>query len=361
MNGLKMLDCKKVRKGFSLIELLVAIVIIGVLISLTIPAVQAARESARRLQCANNLKQLGLAMQQYADVNKAQLPVGAKGINRCTWNHFILPFLEQNARYEQLCFDSRVSYYSCGTSRSGKVYDNVQAFSVKSGKLSCYTCPSDSETVWTTSVDSFYKLNYVACAGATALFPTNGKGWGGVGPQTASKNWHIDDYDGPEGRVTHQGACFGVICGGNDDYQQNPPVIRNYDTSTGGNVSLAKISDGLSNTLLLSEQLQGFDNDSRGQTFRGCGAFFTAYSAPNSKTPDVIEFAGNCENIDYANLPCESGANTDVPFRLAARSRHFNGVNAVLCDGSVKFVSDAIDLDNWRALSSTKSGKSVSL
>lgn len=348
-------------RAFTLIELLVVIAIIGVLIALMIPAVQAAREAARRLQCTNNLKQIALAMHHYADANKRVLPVGAKGVNFCTWNHFLFPFLEQNARYEMLSFDAGHRYNDKGTTESGKEFNNIAAFTDETGKLNCYLCPSDAATTWTSGDITFNKLNYAVCGGATALYPTNAKGWEGSGPQTATKHWWIDDYTGVDGNVKHQGACFGVIRGGRDDYGVTPPVLRNYDLTSGGNIALSEITDGLSNTLLVSELLQGFNNDSRGLTFRGGSAFFTAYTTPNSKTADITDIAvASCENIPYANLPCVIGSSVVDPFRLTARSRHRGGVNAALADGSVHFFSDGIDVENWRNLSSTKSGKPVS-
>lgn len=347
-------------RGFTIVELLVVIGIIGLMIAMLLPAVQAAREAARRMECLNNMKQVALAMHSYADLNQAQLPVGSKGVNYCTWNHFLLPFLEQNNRYQMLNFGAGLMYSDAGEFE-GKTYNNKAAFVAETGRLNCYTCPSDVETDWINSEGTWPKLNYVACAGATALYPTNAKGWDGDGIQSSIKHWWINQYTGVAGTVEHNGACFGVIRGGTNYYDVNPPVLRNYDLATGGNISLSEITDGLSNTLLLSEGLQGFDNDCRGLTFRGAGAFFTAYCGPNSKNGDITESGiGECVSVDYANLPCEMGNSTLEPFRLAARSRHRNGVNAALADGSVRFFSDSVDIQTWRDLSSTHDGRAVS-
>src|SRR3954464_3747138 len=95
------------RRGFTLIELLVVIAIIAVLVALLLPAVQSARESARRTQCVNNLKQLGLAIQSYSDVNGSLPPTGSNAANSSTVNDFsmkarLLPFMEQMALYNSL-------------------------------------------------------------------------------------------------------------------------------------------------------------------------------------------------------------------------------------------------------------------
>lgn len=347
------------RCGFTLVELLVVIAIISVLIGLTIPAVQAARESARRMECLNNMKQVALAALNYADLHNSKLPVGAKGVNFCTWNHFLLPFLEENNRYELLNFGAGVTYSDSGTFE-GKSFNNKAPFTTEMGRLKCYSCPSDSEIDWAGREALWPKLNYVVCAGATALCPSNQKGWGEDGIQSAKKNWQIDRYMGPDGKwVEHKGACFGIIRGGKNDLTANPPVIRNFDPASGANVKLADITDGLSNTLLLSECLQGYDNDCRGLTFRGFGAFFTAYYGPNSTENDLIEYrVAECVSLPYANLPCVS-ADYTAPFHLTARSSHRNGVNAALADGSARFFSDSIDIQNWRNLSSTRDGQAV--
>ncbi len=351
----------KIIEGFTLIELLVVVLIIGTLIGLTFPAIQAAREASRRAHCLNNLKQLALATLNYADVHKERLPVGAKAINYGTWNHFILPFVEQNARYSMLNFDAGVAFYSSGVS-NGRPYNNMLPFTVKSGRMALFTCPSDGEVNWVSHDAEWPKLNYLACAGATALFPTNRKGWGGTGELQASVNWWIDVYYvmGSK-KIRHRGACFGVIRGGANDTSVDPPVVRNYDPNSGYNVKLADITDGLSNTLMYSEGLQGLDDDCRGVTFRGYAAFFTAFCRPNSESPDLMEnHASVCNNIPYANLPCEE-LPVNTPFRFAARSRHLSGVNAALADGSARFISDSIDIDAWRNLSSTHDGATISL
>ncbi len=348
------------RSAFTLIELLTVIFIIGVLIGLTIPAVQSAREASRRTQCMNNLRQIALGTQSYADAHKEKLPVGAKAINFGTWNHFILPYVEENTRYASLCFDAGVAFNDAGVS-NGREYDNMTPFTTKAGRIALYTCPSDGRLVWKNKDAQWPKLNYLACAGATALFPTNRKGWGGGGEFSAAINWWIDVYYVMGTRkIKHQGACFGVIRGGANDTTVSPPVIRNYDPESGYNVKLSQISDGLSNTLLFSEGLQGFDDDSRGVTFRGYSAFFTAFRSPNSETEDVLEPGPSvCVNAPYANLPCSTDPDRICPFHLAARSRHPNGVNAVLADGSARFIANTIDPDTWRNLSSTHDGQAI--
>lgn len=350
------------RRGFTLVELLVVIVIIGILIGLTIPAVQAAREASRRAQCLNNLKQIALGTLNYADAHKERLPVGSKAINFGTWNHFILPFVEQGARYESLNFDAGVSFRDSGVA-NGKAYDNMTPFTTKAGRIALYTCPSDGRVNWNSGDAEWPKLNYLACAGATALCPTNQKGWGNDGELVARVNWWIDVYyEMGTKKIRHKGACFGVIRGGANDASVDPPIYRNYDPASGYNVKLADVTDGLSNTALFSEGLQGFEDDCRGVTFRGYSAFFTAFREPNSNFPDKLEPSVSvCVNAPYANLPCETDDFGRRPFYYCARSRHPSGVNVALADGSARFVSSSVDIETWRNLSSTRDGKAISL
>lgn len=363
------------KQAFTLVELLVVIAIIGVLIALLLPAVQAAREAARRMQCTNNLKQLGLALHNYADVNRSSFPAGAKGVNFMTWYHFILPFIEQQARYDQLSFEANLTYQGAGTAPSGKTYNNRQAFNVDGSRLSAFTCPSDGANLdWDanangSSITTFPKYNYLACAGNGALWSSNGAGWGGIqgaGDNKPTKNWWIGNYTlGDNGTVEHRGAFFGLIRGGADG------TYKNYDPVSGSPQSIGSITDGLSNTVALAEGLQGMSGtssagvagalDHRGVTIRGYGAFFTGYNQPNSKLGDVHEASIMiCVNLPASNLPCTQASDATTPWHVAARSRHTGGINAAIGDGSVQFFSSTVDVDNWRNICSSQSGESVS-
>jgi hypothetical protein len=113
-----------------------------------------------------------------------------------------------------------------------------------------------------------------------------------------------------------------------------------------------EITDGLSKTLMVSETVQGQDGDLRGFTWWGWSAGFEAFSAPNASEPDVLQQTQYCKPVD-PNPPC-SGQSGGNRFRASARSHHPGGVNAVLCDSSVQFIVDDVDLATWRAASTTK-------
>src|SRR5688572_11241567 len=136
----------KLKKAFTLVELLVVIAIIGVLVALLLPAVQSARESARRSQCNNNLKQVTLGMHNYADAYKQTFPVGEYSCCWGTWLVALLPYVEQQAMFDQY------KYFGSIQNAAGNNYAQVDANTRYGGamnleitrtQIKAYTCPSD--------------------------------------------------------------------------------------------------------------------------------------------------------------------------------------------------------------------------
>lgn len=301
--------------GFTLVELLVVITIIGILIALLLPAVQAAREAARRMQCQNNLKQVSLAMHQYHEA-LGSLPVGAYSTAWGTWLVATLPYIEQQALHSL--------YGSVG------MYDDATRYFVAdlpvvTQRVAAFQCASDTPRVGYSDIT---KHNYAVNYGTTGFV-----GGATTGDALPSLN-----------TVQYNGAPFSMAGG--------PSLAAKAYT-------FAQIPDGLSNTLMLSEVVQGIEYDLRGYAWWGPAAGFSSYLAPNSSQPDILQCAEYCVN-DGANPPCY-GPHSDIqPMMMAARSRHPGGVGTALCDGSVRFVSDNIPIDIWRALSTTKGGEVVS-
>jgi prepilin-type N-terminal cleavage/methylation domain-containing protein/prepilin-type processing-associated H-X9-DG protein len=313
--------------GFTLVELLVVIAIIGLLIGLLLPAVQAARESARRTQCLNNLKQLGLAMQNYHETYKA-LPngVGSHGCCWGTWQVLILPFLELEQQSElYLNFG--------GSDATGPRYGDAQNQPVTSNRIQTLTCPADMPSIHTGNQNA--RHNYVVNAGNTSLYAR--------------------DLNG----VRYGGAPFRIYAGspgvGGADYDDlNAPNVG--DGPYGKPVPFLEIIDGLSNTLLASETLQGPNNDHRGHIWWASVSGFVTYLTPNTREPDTLT-GGTCRNMPELNLPCTTTATATRPRLIAARSRHPGGVQTVYCDGHAGFVTNNISITLWRALSTTKGGE----
>ena len=299
------MNCRA-KRAFTLVELLVVIAIIGILIALLLPAVQSAREAARRMQCANNLKQLGLALHNYHTAI-GSFPPGAMGAKPETGGYgwtgapirtafcvFLLPYLEDNARYELYDFDR----YSISQNK------------LVGGYLPMWHCPSDvSRRQWESSD-------------------------------------HFEEYKGDYGLNWGQGTYADQI--------ERAPFYLQYGAR------IADIRDGTSNTLAMMEMLQapceqGDDVDRRGRIWNddsGCYQIMTCIS-PNTSAPDT----SRCVDRATDNLPCTNSGGSHTEDFLAARSRHPGGVQTLMCDGSVHFISDSVELDTWKALSSQAGGE----
>ncbi|HRA88522.1 MAG TPA: DUF1559 domain-containing protein [Planctomycetaceae bacterium] len=302
------------KSGFTLIELLVVIAIIAILIALLLPAVQQAREAARRTQCKNNLKQLGIAMHNYHDTTN-KFPIAGMGANSVNitdpnqsgnvWMRYIMPYIEQSAMYNQW---NEGIQYAVGN-------NNTIIRSTIPGLL----CPSDPATKTWNSTPNY---NYAVNLGNTTLYsvtPFNG----------------VTHLPGPfQVSSTNGAGCVGYAYGMRD------------------------IVDGTSNTLLIGEIRQGQNGqDLRGLIWYVPHVGFTAHYPPNTTSPDNLN-GGFCVAANAAiGLPCQAVTAT-APQNFSARSLHTGGVQVALADGSVRFVSNNIDINTWRALS-TRQGNEV--
>ena len=317
------------RAAFTLVELLVVIAIIGILVALLLPAIQAAREAARRTQCSNNLKQIGLAVHNYHDTYN-HLPPGGRNPHWQTWFHAILPYIEQQSMYDQ--WDPRFKYHLGGNAV------------IREAEFPNMRCPSDIER----EVSTIFRGNYVCNAGNV-----------GVGG-TRSTDLHVlPTRTLASGETVKNGGAPFII-------SIDPETPRTPDRFR--YLRFSSVLDGLSNAVGFSETIQGMLGlsisgsptgiDLRGAPTHAAFCWFTTWLAPNYDGPDVNPDSGAvCVPQDAAM--CVSAVMVGGPAQMAARSRHPGGVNIVLLDGAVRFVGNTIEWRTWQALGSTQSGDIV--
>jgi len=336
------------RQAFTLVELLVVIAIIGVMVGLLLPAVQAAREAARRMSCSNNLKQVGLAMHNYNDTfqilpkpgfhNRDIIVNASSSSSSQSWAVAILPYLEQQAIYDQYDFSNR------GGTRGFR--DNPNNLLLGSRPIATYVCPSDGGRKELLSLSS------------TWTFP-----------------------DGTAGGLAR--GNYGVNCGAGSAFSRTDYRIRRergpFHFGGSGNPSpgepfgatFAEIRDGLSNTILAGEILAGdVRNDIRGAWMYASSCYISggepSYRAdrllvtPNGNALDdrQMDRPGTCGYVGEPDrhMRCVAGGSRGFQ---TSRSRHPGGVQVVLCDGSVRFINESIPLDIWRALLAMQDGTAI--
>jgi prepilin-type N-terminal cleavage/methylation domain-containing protein/prepilin-type processing-associated H-X9-DG protein len=322
---------RHLRFAFTLVELLVVIAIIGVLVALLLPAVQTAREAARRSSCTNNLKQLSLAMLNYEDSFKA-LPGGVGRYGCCwgTWVVRVLPYFEQGAL-------ANLYTNSDGTDASGQRYNGATNQNVTTKRIKTLTCPSDFPGNPVITGVAYTNHNYGVNYGNTSFFQT---------PLTS-------------GGITTQfmGAPFSAYTGSTGgDGPINAGAVSGFGDLYGRPVRLAEVTDGTSNTMMAAELIQGQSNALHGFLWWGGGTGFVTFMPPNSSLPDIL-VGGTCVPSDKRNPPCTTTGTTVTARMAGARSRHPNGIEAAFCDGHVSFIANNISFATWNAVGTSQGGE----
>lgn len=324
------------RSAFTLVELLVVIAIIGVLVGLLLPAVQSAREAARRMKCASNLKQVSLAMLNYEQV-RGHFPVGyiewpilnqpgaGAGWPGHTAFAQLLPFLEEGNVHDEYHFEYRNL--------------NVINRPAVSQHMPVYQCPSDGKAGSSRGGQAFSQSNCVFSMGSDTMCRNNN----GIRLPWYSRRAGTD--------LTTDGA---------------------FQMKRGRRI--AGIRDGTSHTSLVSELLAGPDPNGQFKVVgdrRGLWAHhqmgsssYTHRNTPNSSVGDAM-WANPGQDISCVpsnGMPCDNthGTNMDE-FHAAARSRHPGGVNLGFADGHVSYVQDTVDMTVWQCIGNIEDGRPFSL
>jgi prepilin-type N-terminal cleavage/methylation domain-containing protein len=298
------------QKGFTLVELLVVIAIIGTLVGLLLPAVQSAREAARRSNCSNNLKQIGLAVQVYHDAKKKIPPCwdysptfsydGSSGDFSGASLHFsLLPFMEESAVYQKGASDWAAGYWGVA----------------KNAVIASFSCPSDG----------------------------NGPKW--AFPSSTPPEWATTNY------------------AGNYQFFGNPDAGDVGGKNMSAKASFSSISDGLSKTMIFAERYRQCNSGSP-MVIWAHGPWVQQYMAmlhygPRSGAYAYGQWNGYGQG-GAASKPQSNPSPSDCTWYLP-QSFHPGGIQVGMADGSTHFISAGIDGDTWWGLCTPKGGENVSI
>jgi prepilin-type N-terminal cleavage/methylation domain-containing protein len=317
------------RAAFTLIELLVVIAIIAILISLLVPAVQKVRDAAARAQCSNNLKQLALAVHNYHDARKTFPPNNVYTYDPTTpswsWLVNIMPMIEQDGLYNQL-----------GAPRGISIDKSLPGIAMA---VSLFRCPSDDYPLDPTQQPSNYDMNDPSLGPLSYTagnYKANvGSNWGGGAPGSpywwgTDPQWCVADPANSNPASAYDGCGFGN------------GIIWDYTNPAAPNgmpIRFAAVLDGTSNTIMLGEAAAGLDFQNSWQ--HADTAIATCAYPPNHRNPAT---GGLYPPADWFN-------------QYSFTSLHTAGVNFALTDGSVRFITDGIDLTTFRAMGTRNGGE----
>ncbi|MHC2066215.1 DUF1559 family PulG-like putative transporter [Bremerella sp. T1] len=324
------------RHAFTLVELLVVIAIIGVLIALLLPAVQQAREAARRMQCSNNFKQMGLALHNYHDTF-GSFPYGARAgtvtypnLSGVNWRTSILPFLEQNALFDQLDFEtgSFSGYRSFPFAGSNLVLEGLV--------IDGYICPSSP-----------------------------------VDPLVAAPGGLNNPADGDKAGMMHH---YVGIAGAYPDPAGRTDVVkqtsRGYAAGTGmlrpGQVTKFRdATDGTSNSLAVAEQSAMVGNEVIAANYGGgwTGQLANYPVSSITSSSDNYYYTGLTTVRWQINYDTKTSSSSSQPYEnnTILNSFHPGGILGMLGDGSTRFIPETIDMETLRRVSTCNDGLTASL
>lgn len=293
------------RSGFTLIELLVVIAIIAILISLLLPAVQQAREAARRSTCKNNLKQIGLALHNYHETY-GMFPIGGTGDRdlppRVSWQVRILPYVDQATLYNQIDMSGATASAVQATLADGRIVREIP--------MTIYTCPSDP---YNQPRGGYAQCNYAGSMGSQSA-PSGSSACSPFQVYALKSTLY--------GKTLLKGGISGMI------------------SRNGASIRIADVLDGSSNTIQVGETLPSCLDADR-------GSWSYAQSTCNAETmtlTPINEFT-TCDQLGPSRRITNSActAHTQWNYSLGFKSMHAGGAHFLMVDGAVRFLSENID------------------
>lgn len=357
---------KRYRRGFTLVELLVVIAIIGILVGLLLPAVQAAREAARRMQCQNNLKQFGLAAHNFESAMKYFPPIqhtkvftNTNGTRTTATSQapvqvFMLPYFEQGNKYNLFDLDYNVnSDGKIHSSLPDKPGANAQA---RLTDVPSFLCPSDPS-------DAFYfnagRQSYHACTGAARL--RGGTTLDGIfaKPYPSAGNIMVGPKMGEITDGTSNTALFSEVLRGT--------LVFNATNQWNNTTVFFATADYSSPALYLDGRTvpQCLPN---GNTTTSTWIRYTGHQYYRALTPNFVyshtlpvNWNRKTQNIAQQRYNCGATNATFNDLHMAASSSHTGGANMCRADGSVSFISDSVDFVIWQGVGSRSGGEVVTL
>lgn len=319
------MDSQRRSRAFTLVELLVVIAIIGVLVGLLLPAVQAAREAVRRTQCANNLKQLGLAMHGYHDVHRV-FPHGF-GVNQEFWSALILPQLEQTGLHQSLNWTNSALVNSAYAT-DWTNYDSPNRTACET-VISVFRCPSMAQ-------DEHLDYNTIA-----RRVPVSYRGVAGARVSSDDASTRPSGYNSTGFTALEQTNLDGILYGAS-------------------RIGFRDILDGSTNTILIGESYTDCDYVKDGQAMD-----YFAFFGPQMATwvPGKQTGTEHSEGLGSAVVPINSRKNPAVHGALVEMSfgsYHTGGAMFSIADGSVRFMTESLDIAVYQALATRAGGEVVS-
>lgn len=310
------------RRAFTLVELLVVIAIIGILVALLLPAVQAARGAARRMQCTNNSKQIALALHNHHDTRR-ELPYGVRARYGHSWTLDVLPYMEQTGLYDKSAKPHNDFGWWGGSDRR-----SIELRALARTSVPTFRCPSDPapqfEIRTINGLSNRATNNYLACAGGNARHDNRG----GTG-------------------MEYSNGLFNAVV-----HPSRVPVTQ-FGRAQTKPYNFADAVDGLSNTILIGESI--YLVDSR----RGCNIcdryLFYHMNADSGLGSDFSEVLGST----FYRINTEARNNRER--ECAFSSHHPDGAVFGLGDGSTRFVSQSVDLTLWRQAGSRNGGEVIEI